>query len=141
MNKTILLSLAIKLIGIPYKWGGNNPLTGYDCSGLCNDLLRAQGIVGNRQDLTAYGLHNFLVNTRKWRKSEICDLGDIIFYGPNVKGIRHCAMALDQNFMIEAGGGDSTTLTLEQAQQKNANVRIRQIDYRKDYLLCLTPSN
>ncbi len=29
-----IVNVAHSLLGIPYKWGGNNPKTGFDCSGL-----------------------------------------------------------------------------------------------------------
>ena len=38
-----VLIRAIGLVGIPYKWGGNTPEGGFDCSGLVNFVFRDMG--------------------------------------------------------------------------------------------------
>lgn len=38
-----VLIRAIGLVGIPYKWGGNTPQGGFDCSGLVNFVFRDMG--------------------------------------------------------------------------------------------------
>jgi cell wall-associated NlpC family hydrolase len=38
-----VLIRAIGLVGTPYKWGGNTPATGFDCSGLVNFVFRDMG--------------------------------------------------------------------------------------------------
>ena len=38
-----VLIRAIGLVGTPYKWGGNTPESGFDCSGLVNFVFRDMG--------------------------------------------------------------------------------------------------
>jgi cell wall-associated NlpC family hydrolase len=132
--------LVFNYIGLPYIWAGNHPLVGFDCSGLVCEVLKSNGLLHHRSDLTAQGIYNYL-NFNKWKSVDELNSepqeGDIIFYGERVDKIRHCSVALDSKLMIEAGGGDMTTKTLEDAKIKGACVRIRSIKYRTDYLCCL----
>ncbi len=132
----LLKEYALSHIGVPYKWGGSNPLEGFDCSGFVQWLLVSCGVdpVG---DQTAQALYNFFESKGgrdKWA------LGSLAFYGKSVNQISHVAFCLDQFRCIEAGGGDSTTFTREIAAKQNACVRIRMIKARKDFLCVIKPS-
>lgn len=95
-----------------------------------------QGLLHHRSDLTAQGIFNFL-KYEKWGFIPIYREGDIAFYGDCHRSIRHCSYVLDDKLMIESGGGKSSTLKKEDAILLSACVRIRPVQYRTDYLLCL----
>lgn len=120
-------------IGTPYIYGGNNPLTGFDCSGLICEGLKSEGVIRYDQDLSAQSIYDRLSEYGVYTPHEI-KKNYLLFFGRDNKSIHHVAIALDSKRMVEAGGGDSTTLTYEDAAKKNAMVRVRPIDYRKDLL-------
>ena len=128
-EKRIALTLALGWAqsGIPYRWGGDDPIRGFDCSGMLSELLRQVGRLKYNERLSAAGLYQ-----RFARGFEIMPpvlTGDLLFFGTPVG---HCAIALDGHSMIEAGGGDSGTDTEDEAARSNAFVRIRPINMRQD---------
>lgn len=89
------------------------------------------GVVPHGDDGTAQGLFDRFY---KHKNESNPKFGDLAFFGKGVFDIRHVGICLNDKLMIEAGGGDSNTKTLELAIQNNACVRIRPIKYRKDFL-------
>lgn len=132
------IHVALQFVGVPYKWAGNNPMEGFDCSGLVCELLRTEGIISRNQDLSSIGLYNYLRYNKKWIETHFPSPGDVVFYGSDVKKIRHTAYALSNPTCIEAGGGDINTKDLSAAIKANACTRVRPINHRKDFLVCLT---
>lgn len=55
---------AQSFIGVRYYWsdgthqqaGNDDPVLGFDCSGLISEVLRGVGLLGGRERLSAYGL-------------------------------------------------------------------------------------
>lgn len=131
-----LRELAMSYLGLPYKYGGNNPITGFDCSGLVCELLKSCGVLPHGADLNAQGLYDLL---EKSGSVDRWGMGSVAFYGKDPLNITHVAFCLDQYRMIEAGGGDRTTLTAADAAAKNACVRIRPIKYRSDFMVVIKP--
>jgi cell wall-associated NlpC family hydrolase len=125
----LLVDYALRFVGVPYIWGGNNYLTGLDCSGFVQELLAMMG-VDPPGDQTAQGLHNWLA--QQTISLKIPQVGALVFFGNSPQSVTHVAMALDYYRMIEAGGGGSKTVDRETAAQQGAVVRIRPIDRRKD---------
>ncbi|OPL16782.1 MAG: hypothetical protein AVO39_00445 [delta proteobacterium MLS_D] len=41
--RTMLVQTARSFLGVPYKWGGNSPRDGFDCSGLAMSVYRLNG--------------------------------------------------------------------------------------------------
>lgn len=112
--------------GTPYLWGGDDPIKGFDCSGLISELLRVTGRLKYRERLSSQQLY------QRFSGHEVVPPvlpGDLLFFGTPVG---HCAIALDGQSMIEAGGGDSGTDTEDEAARSNAFVRIRPINMRQD---------
>ena len=124
------------MLNIPYRWGGQDFL-GVDCSGLAQLALQTVGLDPSG-DQTAQTLYNWFYKDSFTKMYP--ELGTLLFHGHTVNSITHVRIALDDKFCIEAGGGDSTCLTLEFARKKNACVRIRPISSRNfDQIAKLTP--
>lgn len=120
---------------LPYKWGGDDPIYGYDCSGFVQEVLQSVGVdpVG---DQTAHGLWKYF-----WGNGillNVAKAGALAFYGTTTK-ITHIAFCIDELRCIEAGGGGSKTHNAEDAAKQNAYLRIRPIRRRKDLQMIIMP--
>lgn len=130
----ILYDYAMSFLNTPYRWGGDDPMTGFDCSGFVQELLASVGIDPPR-DQTAQALHDhFILDGYSWRR----ETGALIFYGKNGR-VNHVAFALTENLVIEAAGGGSRTRTLKDAVRDNAWIRIRPYNYRPDIIRTILP--
>lgn len=123
-----MLNYAMLFIGIPYIYGGNNPLTGMDCSGFVCECLKSIGVIESHRDFSARELFKLLSENNKLTQK--VERGCVVFFGKSASMISHVAIALSDKIMIESGGGDSSTISKERAANANAFVRIRPI--RKD---------
>ena len=138
-GQNVLYDYAMRLVGTPYRWGGDDTMEGFDCSGMCLELLKAFGKVPHSYDLTSQGIHNFLQIERAQEIKE-GKFGAMVFFGLSVQKITHIAMCINNEVMIEAGGGGSKTKTLKDAVNSNAFVRIRPIKNRSDQVSILMPN-
>lgn len=111
-------------------------MNGIDCSGLVMELLMAAGVFPHKTDLSAQGIFDALES----KSGSGWGAGCLAFYGESIIKIKHVGFCVDAYMMLEAGGGDSTTVTLAEAIAKNAFVRLRPIKYRKDFLCVIRPS-
>lgn len=134
MDRITMLSLAHSFYGIPYKWGGKTP-QGFDCSGFVCELLMSIGKLPNNTVLSSGGLYRAFQDLEVAKPSKGC----LLFYGKNAENISHVAVAIDAEFMYEAGGGDSTTRSLLDSMRKRAYVRRRRIDRRSDLVAVVDP--
>ena len=126
-------------LNIPYRWGGANPLQGLDCGGFVQlglDYL----LIDPPGDQTADGLLRHFVPRSD--QVQTADLGTLLFFGDLGRApprATHVAIALDRLRVIEAGGGDSSTLTLERAAAQGAYVKVSRIARRRDLICMLRP--
>lgn len=121
----VLYDAALKLLYTQYRWGGDDPINGFDCSGLVLELLlTGGGHPSPGKDFSAAQLFTFFKATNQGSDKQ---LGALAFYRNTVGIVSHVAMCINGCQMIEAGGGGSTVLTSEEAALKNAYVRIRPI--------------
>src|SRR6185436_15606975 len=76
---TQLANKALTLVGSPYAWGGTNPRTGFDCSGLVTYVMGSFGVYPGR---TSYS------QAYAGRHVEPKDLipGDIVVFGNTYAG-------------------------------------------------------
>lgn len=124
------------MLGTPYLYGGANRLAGLDCSQLVIEILTAGGLFHAGYDTTAQGLFN---TAQAAGHKNVFALGALAFYGKDEAHVSHVAWCLDGVSMIEAGGGDSTTINLKEAIRRGACARIRPIRARKDFLCTIMP--
>lgn len=134
MNRRLVTNLATGMLNVPYRWGGDNPNDGFDCSGLVLWIFQNLELLP-RKDTTAQGLYDIL-----YEQGMIAPLlpgveweprpGDLIFYGyPN---ITHVAIAIDDRKAISASGGGHETTSREIAEAKGAKVKFHDQAYRRD---------
>lgn len=121
-------------LNVPYLWGGSNPIEGMDCSGFIQWCHAAIGM-DPAGDQTAQGLHDH------FKKTGITFVnprpGALIFYG---SPISHVALCISEQLVIEAGGGDHTTINRSEAAKRSACVRIRPYTHRRDIAEIVLPA-
>jgi len=128
--KDVLRNLVLKLVGCPYIWGGQNPWTGFDCSGFVVWIFQVFGVLP-AGDWTAAGLRaNFA--TIKEKEPEAVELGDLVFYGVDPQHITHIMLGLGGGLVIGASGGGHLTTTVEEARRIGAQVKVKPVGYRDD---------
>ena len=115
----------------PYRWGGDDPLAGFDCSGLVIEGLKAAGILPREGDWSAEQLANGvfreyarLADVRSFTR------GSLLFWNRGAPArIGHVeivwAVVGGKVFTIGASGGGSAETSLERAIEENAYVKIR----------------
>lgn len=135
VNKDLFVQACLHFLKLPYKWGGDDTIKGFDCSGLVQELLAMIGL-DPAGDQTAQALYDhFKDKSNEGRRG----VGTLVFFGKSVSRITHIGLMLDEHTMIEAGGGGSKTTSLEAAAQANAYVRLRPFNRRSDLVAVLNP--
>ncbi len=71
-----ILFRAIGLVGTPYRWGGNTPAGGFDCSGLIDYIYRTAA--GIKLPRTSHDMAS--MDARKVRKMTQLASGDLVFF-------------------------------------------------------------
>lgn len=120
----------------PYRWDGNSPITGLDCSGFICELMRSVGEIPFRADMSAQQLFDHFSMLGEHNRH---GLGSLVWFGESSTKITHVAIMVDNYLMAEAGGGGSAILTKEDAAKANAIVRIRLLDSRADRVAIIRP--
>jgi len=129
-----LVDYACSFLGQPYRWGGDDPIYGFDCSGLAQEILSSVGLQPS-SDLTADGLYRHFLTLGI---SNYKGAGALAFFGSNAR-ISHVGFMIDNFRMVEAGGGGSKTQTRADAAKQNAYIRIRSIYRRRDLINTILP--
>lgn len=137
----IMMKIAEKSLFIPYIWGGQSPLIGFDCSGLVIECLRSIGVISLKADFTANKLYEMF---SKYVKTQEPERGDLIFWFIDSKRdefrVRHVEICVGANLSIGASGGNSQTRSLSNATLHEAYVKIRPIKTRGDnFIIIDTP--
>lgn len=133
MTLDLYQKICVQFLNTPYVWGGKNPLTGEDCSGFVCEILKMRGLIKTNEELDAQEIYDRFKDTGK----PVQKPGAILWYGKSLSQINHVALLLDHTTIIEAGHGDSQTLTKEDAAKQGAYIRPRLYNFRNDFLVCL----
>lgn len=86
-----VVAIAMRYLGVPYKWGGASPSTGFDCSGLTMYVFAQIGVSLPHYAAAQYGLG------RAVSKSELAP-GDLVFF----RGLGHMGMYIGAGTFIHA---------------------------------------
>lgn len=124
--RSVALRYAWAFLGTPYKWAGDDPMAGFDCSGLAIEALTAVGLIPHNADLSAAALY---WRFQAFQKDEGYP-GCLVFYFNAKEEIVHVGLMLDHKHVIQEAGGGSSTTDLPAAIKANAFAKIRPIDYR-----------
>ncbi|WP_317853385.1 MULTISPECIES: NlpC/P60 family protein [Lysinibacillus] len=106
------ISTAKQFLGSSYVWGGNNPSTGFDCSGLVQWSYKQAGVSLPRTASQQYSA------TQRISASE-ARVGDLVFFSYG-SGVAHVGIYLGNNTMIDA---------------QNKGVVIESLDWWNQYLV------
>jgi len=89
------VAIAMNYLGVPYRWGGAVPATGFDCSGLVRFVYGQLGI-----NLVHYAASQFAA----FPKLSPAQLqpGDLVFFEPKLDGPGHVGLYIGHDQMIEA---------------------------------------
>jgi murein DD-endopeptidase len=84
-------TIALKAVGVPYRWGGSSPASGFDCSGL---VYWAYGKLGVELPHSSYALYDV---GRRVGRSRL-RAGDLLFF----YGLGHVGMYIGHGRMVHA---------------------------------------
>jgi cell wall-associated NlpC family hydrolase len=91
-----VLIRAIGLVGVPYRWGGNTPEGGFDCSGLVNFVFRDIG--GIALPRTARDIAALPIPPERDNRLAAADL---VFFG-DASGVSHVGIYVGQGRFVHA---------------------------------------
>ena len=85
------VKVALEAVGTPYRWGGESPATGFDCSGL---VRWAYGRVGIDLPHNSYALYS---EGRRVREARM-EPGDVLFF----EGLGHVGLYIGNGRMVHS---------------------------------------
>lgn len=125
-----------------YEYGGDDPIQGFDCSGLVQEFLTAAGAMPAMAKQNAQMLFDRFYPLGFYPTGVLANpdhYGAIAFYGSGHRGISHVGFCISVSHMVEAGGGGADTKSDQVAIARNAFVKLRPIRYRSDFIGLLRP--
>jgi len=126
----------LQFVGTWYSWGGDDP-SGFDCSGICIEVLKAVGYFPRKGDATAQGIYDRYKSKVTGTPTEGC----FVLYGKNTMAITHIEYVIavidGTVFTVGASGGGSRTKTKDDAIKDNAFIKIR--PQRSDVIAYVNP--
>jgi cell wall-associated NlpC family hydrolase len=84
-------TIALRAVGVPYRWGGASPAGGFDCSGL---VYWAYGKLGVELPHSSYALYDLGRHVRSSRLKA----GDLLFF----YGLGHVGLYIGRGRMVHA---------------------------------------
>ncbi|MGV8922313.1 MAG: C40 family peptidase [Thermomonas sp.] len=97
-----VLMRAISLVGTPYRWGGNTPESGFDCSGLVNYVYR--DMLDLRLPRTSRELAE--VQGPRIAAAQLAS-GDLVFFG-NGNDVSHVGIYVGEGRFVHAPNSGGT---------------------------------
>lgn len=98
-----VLFRAIGLVGTPYKWGGNTPQTGFDCSGLVDYIYRTAADIllpHSSREMAA-------MDKREVKRMSDLASGDLVFFGSR-GSISHVGVYVGKGRFVHAPNSGGT---------------------------------
>ncbi len=92
--------LCLRLLGLPYRWGGTDSTRGMDCSGLVLRVMQIRGIAVPRDAEDQFASAPFR-SEEGWERARA---GDLVFFGEG--GITHVGFYLGDGDYVSAKGED-----------------------------------
>lgn len=131
----IATQVAWSFHGLPYKWGGDDPMKGFDCSGYVIEILKSVGLLPRKGDWTANSLYNMFIDN----SFGVAEEGMLVFWrrsNPNVPPYKiiHVEYCLTSELSIGASGGGGSTITEQDAVEQNAYIKVRPFRSRVNHL-------
>lgn len=99
-----VVSIALRYLGVPYKWGGTSP-SGFDCSGLCQYTYAQIGVTLPRTSRSQYASGAHIAPDRL----DLLRPGDLVFFGTggDPSKVHHVGIYVgDGNFIHAPSRGD-----------------------------------
>jgi len=93
---------ALGFVGVPYRWGGSSPDTGFDCSGLIRYVY--EQITGRPLPYNAYGLARFGTTIDDAELQP----GDLVFFNTMREPYSHVGIYLGESRFLHAPSSGST---------------------------------
>lgn len=90
-----LVNYALQFVGGPYRYGGNDPHTGVDCSGFTRYVMQHGAGVSIARSSTAQSNQGRVVSAEEMRP------GDLIFYGSG-RSINHVGLYIGDGQIVHA---------------------------------------
>ena len=137
--------MLITFAGLPYLWGGDNPVIetqiksingqrvivqtgGVDCSGLDVEYLKTlfKDWAKQDKDMTSQGLYWEFPRTMRPKR------GDLVYFGKDVNHVTHTGILYNDWQFLGANGGGRNVKTIADAVKYDAYVSLRPFRYRGD---------
>ena len=119
--KTVL-QRAFALLGTPYRWGGNSPDNGFDCSGLVGYVFRTIGI-----DLPRVSRSMANEGTAVADRTALAE-GDLVFFGKRGR-VDHVGIYIGEGKFVHAPrtGRDVTVSSMDSGYWSNKYLQARRL--------------
>ena len=97
----VVIPTAERYIGVPYKWGGESPKTGFDCSGYTQFVFAKHGVKLPRTSRTQALVGQQIMDYRVLRA------GDLIMFAESGKPISHVAIYAGKDRILHSSRSGS----------------------------------
>jgi cell wall-associated NlpC family hydrolase len=101
---------ALSLVGIHYRWGGNNPESGFDCSGLVSHVYRQIAGLVLPRDSYGMALQGTPVSKEELRP------GDLVFFNTMRRPFSHVGIYLGDKRFVHAPSAGKTVNVVDMTE-------------------------